>query len=128
MEDPGSLVWWTGIQLFLGEEPQASQACPYSCSSPLTPCPCSSSQTRLPALQVCFIIDTYTNLFNSWILFYMSHIFYFTVPWQHCPVQRNSSSFGEEGEVEKRRALGRGENRKEGHELEDNTKSRGLQG
>ncbi|XP_049977445.1 orphan sodium- and chloride-dependent neurotransmitter transporter NTT5 isoform X1 [Alexandromys fortis] len=28
----------------------------------------------------------------------MSHIFYFTVPWQHCPVQRNSSSFDPECE------------------------------
>ncbi|KAH0505467.1 Orphan sodium- and chloride-dependent neurotransmitter transporter NTT5 [Microtus ochrogaster] len=47
---------------------------------------------------VCFITNTYTNLFNSWIFFYMSHIFYFTVPWQHCPFQRNSSSFDPECE------------------------------
>ncbi|XP_026644871.1 orphan sodium- and chloride-dependent neurotransmitter transporter NTT5-like [Microtus ochrogaster] len=47
---------------------------------------------------VYFITNTYTNLFNSWIFFYMSHIFYFTVPWQHCPFQRNSSSFDPECE------------------------------
>lgn len=50
-------------------------------------------------LQVCFITNTYLNVFNSWILFYMSHIFYFVVPWDQCPLQRNSSNFGEEGDV-----------------------------
>lgn len=67
------------------------------------------------------------NLFNSWVLFYMSRIFSFAALRQPCPLRRNSSGFGEEGEVEKQRDLGRGENRKEGHELEDKRKSRGLQ-
>lgn len=53
-----------------------------------------------PGPQVCFITNTYLNVFNSWILFYMSHIFYFVVPWDQCPLQRNSSNFGEEREVE----------------------------
>ncbi|OBS60342.1 hypothetical protein A6R68_08494 [Neotoma lepida] len=47
---------------------------------------------------VCFITNTYMNLYNSWILFYMSHIFYFTVPWEHCPLRRNSSGFDPECE------------------------------
>ncbi|CAH7457184.1 Slc6a16 [Phodopus roborovskii] len=47
---------------------------------------------------VCFVTNTYTNLYNSWILFYMSHIFYFSVPWQHCPLQSNASSFDPECE------------------------------
>ncbi|GAB1292062.1 Solute carrier family 6, member 16 [Apodemus speciosus] len=45
-------------------------------------------------VMVCFITNTYLNVFNSWILFYMSHIFYFVVPWDQCPLQRNSSNFG----------------------------------
>lgn len=33
----------------------------------------------------------------------MSHVFHVTVPWQHCPFQRNSSGLGEEGDGEKGR-------------------------
>ncbi|XP_060232069.1 orphan sodium- and chloride-dependent neurotransmitter transporter NTT5 [Meriones unguiculatus] len=47
---------------------------------------------------VCFIANTFTNLFNSWILFYMSHMFYFVFPWEKCPLQRNSSNFDPECE------------------------------
>ncbi|XP_052019189.1 orphan sodium- and chloride-dependent neurotransmitter transporter NTT5 [Apodemus sylvaticus] len=49
-------------------------------------------------VMVCFITNTYLNVFNSWILFYMSHIFYFVVPWDQCPLQRNSSNFDPECE------------------------------
>lgn len=69
-------------------------------SPPSLPAPGLPPQTPLPYLQVCFINNTYLNVFNSWILFYMSHIFYFVVPWDKCPLQKNSSDFGEE-EVEK---------------------------
>lgn len=48
-KDPGSLVWWTGIQHFLGEEPQASQACP---QLPLT----------LHSLPLLFLLDTSPRL------------------------------------------------------------------
>ncbi|KAL1769376.1 orphan sodium-and chloride-dependent neurotransmitter transporter NTT5 [Sigmodon hispidus] len=47
---------------------------------------------------VCFIVNTYMNLYNSWFLFYMCHMFYFTVPWEYCPLQRNSSDFDPECE------------------------------
>ncbi|EGW03997.1 Orphan sodium- and chloride-dependent neurotransmitter transporter NTT5 [Cricetulus griseus] len=47
---------------------------------------------------VCFVTNTYINLYNSWILFYMSHVFHVTVPWQHCPFQRNSSGLDPECE------------------------------
>ncbi|XP_031242436.1 orphan sodium- and chloride-dependent neurotransmitter transporter NTT5 isoform X2 [Mastomys coucha] len=49
-------------------------------------------------VMVCFIRNTYLNVYNSWILFYMSHIFYFVVPWDQCPLQRNSSNFDPECE------------------------------
>lgn len=65
------------------------------------PVPGLLPQIPFPDLQVCFISNTYLNVFNSWILFYMSHIFYFVAPWEKCPLQKNSSDFGEEGDVEK---------------------------
>lgn len=43
-------------------------------------------------------------------------------------MQRNSSTFGEEGGVGKLRELRRGEKSKEGHKEEDKGKSRGMQG
>ncbi|XP_032751035.1 orphan sodium- and chloride-dependent neurotransmitter transporter NTT5 [Rattus rattus] len=49
-------------------------------------------------VMVCLITNTYLNVFNSWILFYMSHIFHFVVPWDRCPLQRNSSDFDPECE------------------------------
>ncbi|XP_028644674.1 orphan sodium- and chloride-dependent neurotransmitter transporter NTT5 [Grammomys surdaster] len=49
-------------------------------------------------VMVCFISNTYLNVFNSWILFYMSHIFYFVAPWEKCPLQKNSSDFDPECE------------------------------
>lgn len=100
--------WFGGLgySTFLVRSPKLPKPAPTAAPHPSLPASALPPRHISPALQVCFIINTYTNLFNSWILFYMSHIFYFTVPWQHCPLQRNSSSFGEEGEVEKRRYLG----------------------
>ncbi|XP_048646506.1 orphan sodium- and chloride-dependent neurotransmitter transporter NTT5 isoform X1 [Marmota marmota marmota] len=47
----------------------------------------------LPGLQVCFITSIYMNVFNSWILFYLSHFFQFPVPWEKCPLLKNASDF-----------------------------------
>ncbi|XP_076789975.1 orphan sodium- and chloride-dependent neurotransmitter transporter NTT5 isoform X2 [Arvicanthis niloticus] len=49
-------------------------------------------------VMVCFISNTYLNVFNAWILFYMSHIFHFVAPWEKCPLQKNSSDFDPECE------------------------------
>lgn len=114
---PGLVDWDTSF-------PSLPPAAPH----PSLPAPALPPRHVSPALQVCFITNTYMNLFNSWVLFYMSRIFSFAALQQPCPLRRNSSGFGEEGEVEKRRDLGRGENRKEGHELEDKRKSRGCSG
>ncbi|KAM4801508.1 orphan sodium- and chloride-dependent neurotransmitter transporter NTT5 [Urocitellus parryii] len=45
------------------------------------------------SFMVCFITSTYTNVFNSWILFYLSHFFQFPVPWEKCPLLKNASDF-----------------------------------
>lgn len=71
--------------------------CPGVDHAPSAP-PSLVNPFSLPDLQVCFISNTYLNVFNAWILFYMSHIFHFVAPWEKCPLQKNSSDFGEEGE------------------------------
>ncbi|KAF7480408.1 Hypothetical predicted protein [Marmota monax] len=45
------------------------------------------------SFMVCFITSIYTNVFNSWILFYLSHFFQFPVPWEKCPLLKNASDF-----------------------------------
>uniref|UniRef100_A0A8D2DBI2 Solute carrier family 6 member 16 n=1 Tax=Sciurus vulgaris TaxID=55149 RepID=A0A8D2DBI2_SCIVU len=45
------------------------------------------------SFMVCFITSMYTNVFSSWILFYLSHSFQFPVPWENCPLLKNASDF-----------------------------------
>ncbi|XP_021101704.1 orphan sodium- and chloride-dependent neurotransmitter transporter NTT5 [Heterocephalus glaber] len=45
---------------------------------------------------MCFITSTYTNVLNAWILFYLSHTFQFPLPWEKCPLLKNSSDFDPE--------------------------------
>ncbi|XP_042556038.1 orphan sodium- and chloride-dependent neurotransmitter transporter NTT5 [Dipodomys spectabilis] len=48
------------------------------------------------AFLVCFVTSTYVNVINSWILFYVSHSFQAHVPWQKCPLLKNSTVFDPE--------------------------------
>lgn len=74
----------------------------------------------LPGPQMCFITSMYKNVYNSWILIYLSHSFQFPVPWEKCPLLKNASDFGEEELKEEEkgkttgRKFGRGERSKEG--------------
>ncbi|KFO26220.1 Orphan sodium- and chloride-dependent neurotransmitter transporter NTT5 [Fukomys damarensis] len=45
---------------------------------------------------MCFIASLYTNVVNAWIVFYLSHSFQFPVPWEKCPLLKNSSDFDPE--------------------------------
>nr|XP_023418998.1 orphan sodium- and chloride-dependent neurotransmitter transporter NTT5 [Cavia porcellus] len=45
---------------------------------------------------ICFFSSMYMNTVNSWILFYLSHIFQYPVPWEKCPLLKNSSDFDPE--------------------------------
>jgi hypothetical protein len=45
---------------------------------------------------MCFITSTYLNVYNSWIIFSVSQSFQAHVPWEKCPLMKNSSDFGEE--------------------------------
>ncbi|KAK1329959.1 hypothetical protein QTO34_010143 [Cnephaeus nilssonii] len=53
------------------------------------------------SLMVCFITALYLNVVNAWILFYLGQSFHFSVPWEQCPLLKNSSGFGEEEVQEK---------------------------
>ncbi|ELW47145.1 Orphan sodium- and chloride-dependent neurotransmitter transporter NTT5 [Tupaia chinensis] len=45
------------------------------------------------SVMVNFITGTYLNVVNAWVLFYMSQSFQFPVPWEKCPLLKNSSDF-----------------------------------
>ncbi|KAM9632792.1 orphan sodium- and chloride-dependent neurotransmitter transporter NTT5 [Trichechus inunguis] len=55
------------------------------------------------SFMVCFIEGLVFSLVNCWNLLYLSQSFQFPVPWETCPLVKNSSGFGkkEEKEVEK---------------------------
>ncbi|KAM9226275.1 orphan sodium- and chloride-dependent neurotransmitter transporter NTT5-like [Dugong dugon] len=55
------------------------------------------------SFMVCFIEGLVFSLVNCWSLLYLSQSFQFPVPWETCPLVKNSSEFGkkEEKEVEK---------------------------
>lgn len=61
----------------------------------------SSPATTFLAPQVCFITALYLNVANGWIFFYLGQTFQFSVPWERCPLLKNSSGFGEEEVKEK---------------------------
>ncbi|XP_016061554.1 PREDICTED: orphan sodium- and chloride-dependent neurotransmitter transporter NTT5 [Miniopterus natalensis] len=42
---------------------------------------------------VCFIVGAYLNVVNAWTLYYLSQAFQFSVPWEHCPLLKNSTDF-----------------------------------
>ncbi|XP_074172216.1 orphan sodium- and chloride-dependent neurotransmitter transporter NTT5 [Rhinolophus sinicus] len=48
------------------------------------------------SFMVCFIVGLYCNVFNTWILTYLSHSFQFPAAWEHCPLLMNSSDFDPE--------------------------------
>ncbi|XP_027632261.1 orphan sodium- and chloride-dependent neurotransmitter transporter NTT5 [Tupaia chinensis] len=48
------------------------------------------------SVMVNFITGTYLNVVNAWVLFYMSQSFQFPVPWEKCPLLKNSSDFDPE--------------------------------
>ncbi|KAL2762969.1 orphan sodium- and chloride-dependent neurotransmitter transporter NTT5 [Daubentonia madagascariensis] len=48
------------------------------------------------SFMVCFITGIYLNVVNGWILFYISQSFQFPVPWEKCPLMKNSSGFDPE--------------------------------
>ncbi|XP_027985368.2 orphan sodium- and chloride-dependent neurotransmitter transporter NTT5 isoform X2 [Eptesicus fuscus] len=48
------------------------------------------------SLMVCFITALYLNVVNAWILFYLGQSFHFSVPWEQCPLLKNSSGFDPE--------------------------------
>uniref|UniRef100_H0X1V3 Solute carrier family 6 member 16 n=1 Tax=Otolemur garnettii TaxID=30611 RepID=H0X1V3_OTOGA len=48
------------------------------------------------SFMVCFITNLYLNVINAWIFFYMSQFFQFPVPWEKCPLIKNSSDFDPE--------------------------------
>nr|KAF6408069.1 hypothetical protein HJG59_016879 [Molossus molossus] len=45
---------------------------------------------------VCLITAIYLNVVNAWTLSYLSQSFQFSVPWEHCPLLKNSSDFDPE--------------------------------
>nr|XP_045366642.1 orphan sodium- and chloride-dependent neurotransmitter transporter NTT5-like [Camelus bactrianus] len=48
------------------------------------------------SFMVCFITSLYLNVINAWTLFYLGQSFQFPLPWEKCPLMKNSSGFGEE--------------------------------
>lgn len=83
----------------MGQVPSFPQS---SVKSPPFPRPhFSSPATTFLAPQVCFITALYLNVVNAWILFYLGQSFHFSVPWEQCPLLKNSSGFGEEEVQEK---------------------------
>ncbi|XP_014405918.1 PREDICTED: orphan sodium- and chloride-dependent neurotransmitter transporter NTT5 [Myotis brandtii] len=48
------------------------------------------------SVMVCFITALYLNVANGWILFYLGQSFQFSVPWERCPLLKNSSGFDPE--------------------------------
>uniref|UniRef100_A0A671EGV8 Solute carrier family 6 member 16 n=1 Tax=Rhinolophus ferrumequinum TaxID=59479 RepID=A0A671EGV8_RHIFE len=48
------------------------------------------------SFMVCFIVGLYCNVYNAWILTYLSHSFQFPVSWARCPLLMNSSDFDPE--------------------------------
>lgn len=61
----------------------------------------SSPATTFLAPQVSFITALYLNVVNGWIIFYLGQSFQFSVPWEQCPLLKNSTGFGEEEVKEK---------------------------
>ncbi|XP_013364452.1 PREDICTED: orphan sodium- and chloride-dependent neurotransmitter transporter NTT5 [Chinchilla lanigera] len=45
---------------------------------------------------MCFISSAHLNIVNAWIIFYLSHTFQFPLPWEKCPLLKNSSDFDPE--------------------------------
>ena len=132
VEDHWPLGRWCGVHQLHGEDPWAARAYPSPPSppqplswngSPDFPCmgqvpsvpqssvkfprfSCprpSSPATASLASQVCLIAGLYLNVLNAWILTYLSQSFRYSIPWEHCPLLKNSSDFGERG-----REFGRG--------------------
>ncbi|XP_054444388.1 orphan sodium- and chloride-dependent neurotransmitter transporter NTT5-like [Pteronotus mesoamericanus] len=50
------------------------------------------------SFMVCFIAGLYLNVFNAWILTYLGQSFKYSIPWEHCPLLKNSSAFDPECE------------------------------
>ncbi|KAM5236220.1 orphan sodium- and chloride-dependent neurotransmitter transporter NTT5 [Ctenodactylus gundi] len=48
------------------------------------------------SFMVCLITSMYLNVFNAWIIFYLSFSFRFPVPWEKCALLKNSSGFDPE--------------------------------
>nr|KAF6268728.1 solute carrier family 6 member 16 [Myotis myotis] len=48
------------------------------------------------SFMVSFITALYLNVVNGWILFYLGQSFQFSVPWERCPLLKNSSGFDPE--------------------------------
>ncbi|XP_060030284.1 orphan sodium- and chloride-dependent neurotransmitter transporter NTT5 isoform X1 [Erinaceus europaeus] len=47
-------------------------------------------------IMVCFITSLYLNVTNSWVLAYLVQSFQHPVPWEKCPLLKNSSDFDPE--------------------------------
>ncbi|KAF5925930.1 hypothetical protein HPG69_000421, partial [Diceros bicornis minor] len=48
------------------------------------------------SFMVCFITGSYLNVVNAWTLFYLGQSFQFPLPWEKCPLLKNSSDFDPE--------------------------------
>ncbi|KAM5297520.1 orphan sodium- and chloride-dependent neurotransmitter transporter NTT5-like [Glossophaga mutica] len=48
------------------------------------------------SFMVCFILSLYLNVLNAWILSYLGQVFKYSIPWEHCPLLKNSSEFDPE--------------------------------
>ncbi|XP_072822736.1 orphan sodium- and chloride-dependent neurotransmitter transporter NTT5 isoform X3 [Vicugna pacos] len=48
------------------------------------------------SFMVCFITSLYLNVINAWTLFYLGQSFQFPLPWEKCPLMKNSSGFDPE--------------------------------
>lgn len=83
--------------------PQSSVKFPrFSCPHP------SSPATASLAPQICFIVSLYLNVLNTWVVNYLIQVFKYSIPWEQCPLLKNSSVFGEEGKGIRKRSRERG--------------------